>query len=215
MIPDPVVRLKAPLFSLDATGTLAGVLTYAKLRDTAYIKRPSVQPAVQSDALYGMQRAFSFMGGTWSTLTADQQASWELIAAPNSITSQQAYTGYNCARVRRNLYPSAIYPASVAEPLLTWSLWEALDGVRSCKLRWTVDSTPSGWAIWICRHSVAMGGTPYYRMKRLFRIPGPGTYSWLDHPLPAGLYHYECRSFNFRGRGSAMFGDRTATSSDF
>lgn len=100
-----MVKLTAPLLSLDARGQLGKSLIYAKHGQTNYAKAYNV-PANPKSALQVAQRTIvSFITKQWALLSAPYQALWSELAALRSTTPYHAYLYYNLDRYRRGLLP--------------------------------------------------------------------------------------------------------------
>ena len=100
-----MVKLSAPCMSFDAAGSLGNRLTFSKLRKTNYATRfhtpRNPQSAGQSATRIGRQQIIDL----WSTLSDDEQASWETIATRKRLSPVHAFMQVNCRRWASDLLP--------------------------------------------------------------------------------------------------------------
>ena len=74
-----MAKLKGPLFSLDAHGTLGNALTFSSRRSGSQVRFQKKQTDFKS-APRAIQRGYFSMGmGWWGELTANEQAEWLVI----------------------------------------------------------------------------------------------------------------------------------------
>ena len=93
---------KAPLFSLDASGSLAGSIVFSKWRGRTYVRRLAIPSNPRSPLQVGMRSVFKFITQDFSNLTANQKAAWDALAAPDNITQLNAQVRDAQNRARRN-----------------------------------------------------------------------------------------------------------------
>lgn len=135
-----MAKLKSPLFSLDASGTLADAVTFSSWKGRSYCKRHSVPANPQSQLQTGIRAVFGFCAAAFPRLDPDYAPAWPPIAAAADTTPANAFIAFNVDRARRNLiiwptptspdYPdgnaveSHLFDAATPQPgaiHLTWS----------------------------------------------------------------------------------------------
>lgn len=89
------MKVTGPMFSLEASGTVGGVITASKWKGRAYF-RTRVTPANPRSAQQTAQRAmWKFITQIWSHMSAGDQASWDTLGGQRSISPFNAYTKFN------------------------------------------------------------------------------------------------------------------------
>lgn len=93
---------KAPLFGLDASGTLGGSIVFSKWRGRTYVRRHAIPSNPRSGLQVGMRSVFKFISQDFSSLTQNQKDAWDALAAPDNITQLNAQIRDSQSRARRN-----------------------------------------------------------------------------------------------------------------
>lgn len=93
---------KAPLFGLDASGSLAGSIVFSKWRGRTYVRRLAIPANPRTVLQVGMRSVFKFITQAFGALTSNQKAAWDALAAPDNITQLNAQVRDAQTRARRN-----------------------------------------------------------------------------------------------------------------
>lgn len=93
---------KAPLFGLDASGTVAGAIVFSKWRGRTYVRRHSVPANPKSGLQVGIRAAMKFLSQNWTALSDAIKAEWDAADAAANITSLNSWAKYNVPRKRQN-----------------------------------------------------------------------------------------------------------------
>lgn len=93
---------KAPLFGLDASGTLADSLVFSKWRGRTYVRRHAIPANPRSPLQVGMRSVFKFISQAFGDLTQVQKDAWDALAAPDNITQLNAQIRDSQSRARLN-----------------------------------------------------------------------------------------------------------------
>lgn len=129
---------KAPLFGLDASGSLAKSIVFSKWKGRTYVRRHSVPSNPQSPLQVSMRAAFKFLTQSYAGLTAGEKAAWEAIAAEKQTTGLNEYVSFNQQRHRFNIALSTADPATGAGAAPSApATFTASDGRLSSNLAWT------------------------------------------------------------------------------
>jgi hypothetical protein len=81
---------KAPLFGLDASGTVAGAIVFSKWKGRTYVRRHAVPHNPKSGLQVGMRSVFKFIAQDYVNLSAAVVARWKAIADVDLITPLNA-----------------------------------------------------------------------------------------------------------------------------
>ncbi len=125
-----MVKLSGPLHSIEASGSLAGSITFNKSRTGATLRKKPQPKHPQTPTQQAIQAILRFVTRQWSTLTPNEQTSW-VAADPNPrISAYSKYVAFNTARSRNLLGPTKAYP-----PALTGDYCERLQWWTEGKVR--------------------------------------------------------------------------------
>lgn len=105
-----MVKLRGPLLSLDASGSLADAITYSKWKGRHYARQRVVPTNPQSGAQTGRRAMLSFLSKQWDGLAAGDQATWQDIADDLVVDPFHAYLSENMKHWHNFLAPSMVTP---------------------------------------------------------------------------------------------------------
>lgn len=105
-----MVKLRGPLLSLDASGTLADAITFSKWKGRNYVRRRVVPKNPKSGAQTGRRAMLSFLSKQWDGLAAGDQATWQDIADDLVVDPFHAYLSENMKAWHNFLAPSKVSP---------------------------------------------------------------------------------------------------------
>ena len=123
-----MARTTGPLFSLDASGSVGGAITFSKWKGRNYVRRRIIPSNPKSGAQVGRRAMFAFLSKAWTDLTAPEQASWQTIADQVVASPFNAYIKANMKRWHNFFTPTQDDPAGEAgsgsDNDLTAAVWE-------------------------------------------------------------------------------------------
>ena len=93
---------KAPLFGLDASGSLAKSIVFSKWRGRTYVRRHAIPKNPNSPLQRGMRAVFKYITQAWAGLTQAQKEAWSSLAATDNITDLNAQVRDAQGRARQN-----------------------------------------------------------------------------------------------------------------
>lgn len=209
-----MARLTGPLMSLDASGSVAGALTFAKWKGRNYVRQLVTPANPKSAAQTAFRAMFGYLSRLWAsidTFDAGSQASWEDLAEAGNYSPFNAYMRYNQDRWSRFLAP-VIDPAATPASAGALSTPAATAGVKS--IAFTVDCAVNAdtWGIIVFR---AVGAAPTGLQTEVIAITeyqSGGTAGIQDLGLTPGVeYHYRAIAFSKSGQETALTADVDAT----
>lgn len=98
-----MVRVKAPLMSLDASGTVGKSIVFASWKGRNYVRRHAIPANPSSGLQVGIRAVFKFVAQNYATLAAGDITDWTNLAAADNITPLDAQIRDAVSRARRNL----------------------------------------------------------------------------------------------------------------
>ena len=194
-----MVKVNAPAMSLDASGSLAGALTFSKWKGRNYV-RQLVRPSnPRSGGQVGVRAMFKFLSQIWAGLDAADKTSWEDRADDKVISPFNAFMGYNQFRWRNFLGFSFADPATAAGSQAVWGLGAAVAGVRQISLSKAITTVNDGAALGI--HRALTTGLTVSFANCIAVIPAASiaTFTYVDTPLVPDEYFYNWSVFTDEG----------------
>ena len=95
-----MAKTTGPLLSLGASGTVAGVMTFATWRGVPYVRQRVTPANPRSTAQVLTRDIFTNMGFMWKTAGPLVRAPWERFATGQKLVGRNAFMGQNLAAMR-------------------------------------------------------------------------------------------------------------------
>lgn len=205
-----MVKVAGPAMSLEASGSLAGVMTFSKWKGRPYV-RSLVRPAnPKSGGQVGVRSLFKFISQNWAAIIDASKATWEDRAAQGVFSTFNAYMSYDQARWRDFLAPSQHFPADDADTPAVTGVITAVPGVRSVTLTIPVTTANDGWGV-LCFRSTQTGfDSAYDNLIGVGLINATDDVVVVDTPLDPDTYYYQFREFTIDGQLGAELGEEDA-----
>ena len=135
---------KAPLFGLDASGSLGGAIVFAKWKGRSYVRMHSVPSNPNTLAQIGVRALMKFITQDFTNLTAPEVQEWDDLAASDQITALNAQVrdGMNRAKIGQGWreFPTATALTTI-DPPTGLTLTALPKGVR---IAWTRPAAHQG-----------------------------------------------------------------------
>jgi len=194
-----MVKLYGPLFSLDASGSIANAVTYSKWKGRNYA-RQRVVPANPKSALQVAMRAMmKFLSQSWTSVGSTPQGSWQTRADASIVSPFNAFVGANQARWREFQGPSQTDPAAETGTPPVATLDSATGGVRHIDLEFTITTLNDVWGVMIFRSTSGTFTPSLSNCIAILEVDSTGTLIYTDSELDAGTYYYDAVFFTKEG----------------
>jgi hypothetical protein len=208
-----MVKVNAPMMSLDASGSLGGALVFSKWKGRNYIRtlvRPSNPRSVLQVAVRSMMR---FLSQNWAGMTAPEKADWLLLAKATSISAFNACVAANMVRWRQYLAPAATTPALETGTFQSCAAATAAGGYHQTVITFTVAAVEDGWGIVLIRSTADDAPTDLGHVVAVIATPTAEVINHTDANLAPGKYYYWWRRFTRAGKLDGFFsqGELSAT----
>jgi len=205
-----MVKVTAPALSLDASGTVADTLTFAKWKGRNYARQRVIPTNPKSASQTGVRAMFKFLAQQWTNLSSAEQDDYDDAAESKQISPFNQYMSVNMDRWQLSEGPSKNYPAEESATPLTVSD-QTLTGAAGYA---QVDVTPSGataiWGIMICRDTAEITAPSWANCIAVVEADGANEVSYVDSPLDADTYHYRSAILTDDGQIGTFVADDTA-----
>lgn len=123
-----MVKVWAPMMSLDASGTLGNAITFSKWKGRNYVRERVIPSNPKSGAQIGRRAMFGFLTQYWGILPTVSKATWQPLADQLVVSRFNAFISANMERWHNFLAPSfGADPPGVDTPsdnVLTAAVWE-------------------------------------------------------------------------------------------
>lgn len=135
---------KAPLFVLDASGSLAKSIVFSKWKGRTYVRRHSIPSNPKTGLQTGVRAVMKFVTQNYKVLSAANKAEWLAQAAADNITALNAHVRDSIQRVRIgsgiriNLTSAATAPIDAPTALVSTPL------IKGMRLSWTEEAANKG-----------------------------------------------------------------------
>lgn len=199
------MKLKGPMMSLDASGSIGGVLTASKWKGRNYMRTLVVPSNPRSAGQTATRAMMKFLSQNWAALSDANKATWEELATAGSYSPFNAYVAFDMARWTQWTSPTSEYPVPAADTPGTVSAFTAVAGVRQATLNVTLSSVDDNWGIILYR-SATDTFTPAKTDTVLVGFhQTAGALAFVDTPVTPGVWHYRVGAFSLGGVKATIF----------
>ncbi len=207
-----MVKVTGPLGGFDASGSLAGSIVFSKWKGRNYVRRLVKPSNPKSGAQVGVRAMFKFLAQQWATNGATPQASWNSLADATTITPFNAYMATNQKTWGNFETPTQTYPAAKSDTPHAIDTFTAVAGVRQITITVNTDEADEvAWGIIIFK-STTTGFTPgISNAIAVIKAEDSTDVTYVDTPLEADTYYYDCKPFSLDGNVGALKGEISAT----
>lgn len=196
-----MAKVKGPLMSMDASGSLGGAIVFSKWKGRNYVR----QHVTPSNPQSNLQRTYrSSMAGLVKLYQSNRDAINIAFAGRAGAGSQSpfnAFTGFNQSRLRQGAYAADSPSPSEAAPANNAAALAALVNGAYVALTWTDALDPDAWAFAIFR---AVGAAPTGALSELEALVPRGVQVYNEGPLEVGDYRYSIRAVSRNGGVTAL-----------
>ena len=107
-----MVKVTGPMFSLNASGTLADAVTFSNWKGRQYVRQRVIPANPKSDAQMGRRVMFGFLAQEWAGLPDGEKPAFKDLAENLNVSRFNAYVQFNMNRWGLFTGPSQQYPAT-------------------------------------------------------------------------------------------------------
>lgn len=209
-----MVKVNAPCLSLAASGKLGGAIVYSIWRGRPVV-RTLVTPANPQSAMQtGIRAMFAFLSQNWVGLSSGQQADWQDRADSLVASPFNGYMSYNMSRWRSFLAPSKLDPAAEDDAVGTGVAWSPTGGVRQVTIGYQIANLNQNWGLIYFRSPTALFTPSLSNVIAIVLGDDTNAHTYVDSPLTAGTYYYDCMRFSDAGLLHTADGEQSAVVSD-
>jgi hypothetical protein len=189
-----MVKTYGPMFSMDASGTIADAVTFSKWKGRNYARQRVIPANPQSGPQTGLRAMMKFLSQEWTNLSAAEKATWLSRAQQTVISNYNAYCSYNQIRWRSYKTPSKADPAAEAATTPNAPTTTPTGGIRQIQLSIAHGANSPDWG-WLIHRSQTTGFTPAFSNVVAVHPTSVDPDIYIDTPLVAGTYYYRINGF--------------------
>lgn len=190
-----MVKVSAPAMSLDASGTLAGAITFSKWKGRNYVRERVIPANPKSGGQVGIRAMFKFLTQIWDGLSDANKATWLDRAADLIASPFNGFISYNMSRWRNFETPSKEDPAAEIATAPSLCTGVATPGIRSMLLAITHGANPADWGMAIFMDLTTAFDLTWDRCIAIVPVDGAGDATYVHTPLVADTYYYNTIGF--------------------
>jgi len=196
-----MAKAVGPLMSMDASGTVAGAITFTKWKGRNVVRQRVIPTNPQSTMQRTYRQMLAGLVKLWKANTTALAAAFASIATQRAISAFNAFTGYNQTRLSQGLYPAdSDAPTEEVPSALPTAL--TLTAMESyVEVTWTDSIDANAWCNAIYRK---LGAAPTGLISELEAIIPLGDQKWVDGPLSSGTWHYVIAAIHQEGGRTAV-----------
>ena len=185
------MKLTGPMMSLQASGPLAGTLTFQnrKGRPTVYLKQR--KPKQLPDKTIRIRLWVRALMQAWPLLSSGDQAAWSAFQRNDAESPINAYIRNNikliCEEFPVRSNPNELTPTSHGWPTLI----NGTGGVRHTEVDYQLGTVNHNWFMAIHRNPTTPFTQTLLNTVAVFRVQDNHLRTFFDSPLAAGPYYYK------------------------
>ena len=191
-----MARTTAPLFSMDASGTIAGAIVFSRWRGRNYVRRHAIPSNPRTGLQSAVRSSFRFLTQYWGTFTPPQAGLWDDVGDVTKVTGLNAFVAENVRRIREGR-PFIFDPTDEGiTPCDNPDTFVATPLARAISLEWTYDSPvapPWGTLIYM-REGAAPAGAFAFQIAA---SPAAAVQLIVTGLTPSVTYNFELATFGF------------------
>lgn len=185
--------------SLDASGSVAGTLTFAKWKGRPYVRQLVTPSNPKSVAQYYNRAMMAFLSQAWANLTPLKQATWDALAKQLAISPFNAFTSLNRKRWTQGLGPGQADPIGGTGTQATQTENTPVGGVRQMTGNVSVGTVNNGWGVIITIDPTNTSNPPISMTRIIVRTNTTGNHPWTISNLAPGTYSWAAYEFTDDG----------------
>jgi hypothetical protein len=205
-----MAKLTGPLMSLDASGSVAGTLTFSKWKGRPYVRQLVIPSNPKSVKQTSVRAMLKFLAQAWNGLTAPQKASWLPLATAGTFSNFNGYTSENQSRWSNFLAPGANYPIGTTGAAEAFGTQSATGGVGLITLNWDAGAVGTNFGVLIHRSTILGFAPAFDNLVAVALDKDALAHSYVDTPLVPGTYYYRLIPFTLDGAKGAAWAEINA-----
>lgn len=203
-----MATVKGPLFSIGASGTVAGAVVYSTWKGRPYVRQHAVPANPNSVLQVSVRSMLRFLSQQWTNLSAGQIADWDTRAAVTNISPFNAYVAYNMERWGRYKAPSKLDPATEDDDHGVFWSFSGAAAVKSIVFTYKLSNDQENWGLIIYQSLTPVFTPGRDNVVRVLRLEDTDEATYTLTGLTTGTdYYYNSAFFSDAGLLGAANGE--------
>lgn len=200
---------QAPLFGLDASGSIGGAITFSKWKGRNVVRIKSTPSNPRSAAQTSTRAMMSFLGNIWASLSPTEKAAWQTLADADRVSPFNAFVKYNMKRWTQFTTPYDM-PTPTAGAVPVMGALTVTGGVGQISVSQVITTPNQIWGMLVAV-STSNAFTP--AKTDIWMVPkySSSPVTCVVTNLVAGTYYVRTAGFDQEGELSAFVAQQTAT----
>lgn len=194
-----MVKVNAPMMSLDASGTLGDAITFSKWKGRPYVRERVIPSNPKSGAQVGRRVMFGFLTQEWAAIGAVPKATWDDLADAIVASPFNAYLKEGMEGWHNFLAPSKDTPATRTGTPSDWDLATAAWEENRIKLVGSGAAPGDGWGIAIFASLATPVVTAVGNCILALAEPSPADTPIFWTPPSVATWYFNVRNFTDDG----------------
>lgn len=200
-----MAKITSPLMSLDASGSVAGTITFSKWKGRNYVRQTVTPSNPQSPGQVSTRAMMSFLSQAWKNIGATPQDTWLAAAGAKKISHFNAFTSQNMNRWTQFQAPGQSSPVGGTSQGAPLSSLTATGGVGQITISGEGASggSPANWGIII--YASKTTGFTAAKSNVIAVVPVASyLFSYIYTGLAAGTWYFLAQAFSIDGGKETM-----------
>lgn len=189
------MKVTAPGFALDASGSLGGAIVASKWKGRQYFRTLVTPHNPQSAAQTAVRAMMKFLSQQWAGIATADQADWQPLADQRVISPFNAFVSFNQRNWRDFIAPSQVLPATRSGTIATIGTPTAVESQgRITTVSIPISAAEDGWGVAVFRSTTNGFTTSPVNLIAVLPVDGTNTLTLIDEVGQDPVQYY-----NFRG----------------
>ena len=206
-----MVKTYGPMFSLDASGTIANAITFSKWKGRSYARQRVIPSNPKSVLQVSMRAMMKFLTQEWAGIESTPKGSWDERAAAANISPFNSFIGVNQSLWREFSTPSQTDPIPLTGTLPVAVLTSAVGGPAHMDVTFTITTPNDAWGVILFRSPTGTFTPSISNAIAVLPYTTAAAHVYTDSNLVAGAYYYDARWFTKEGVMGPDEGEVTGT----
>ena len=195
-----MVKLTGPGLANEASGSLAGQLTFSNWKGKAYLKKHTKPKQPRTPRQLSMRHTMTFLSQEWNAIPPVYHATWDDLARASNISPFNAYQKVNLQRWRNFQAPSILSPVTETGPIPTWVDWGSIDHGSYATLFIDITNARDGWGLGFLVKPAWPQPEEWFWLLNLQHLYPNTRHTFDFRPKTSGLWCFSAISFTNDGK---------------
>jgi len=207
-----MARTTGPLFSTDASGSMANLLTFSKWKGRTYVKMFSQPTGERTPVQASVRAMMGFLNSAWNgpVMTQAHRDAWLPDSRDQAVAPLNAYLTAGLDRWTHFTGPQVEPGYTLGGTFANVSgTWTATGGKGIITITWHLTTLNNGWGLWFHASTDPVTTIARDNLVHIEPLTTLGDHTTVITGLPPGTYNVKRRNSNTKGQISTAGGSKT------